>query len=54
MTKQRIHLFKDLNNLLKLKQLWDSRQYNKTELAKKFNTSVPTILRAIKKVESLG
>ena len=54
MTKQRIHLFKDLNNLMKLKQLWETGRFNKSELARKFDTSVPTILRAIKKVEQLG
>tara|TARA_Y100000310_G_scaffold152483_1_gene151970 strand:- start:16434 stop:16598 length:165 start_codon:yes stop_codon:yes gene_type:complete len=53
MKKQRIHLFKDLNNLLKLKQLWDSGQYTKADLARKFDTSVPTILRALKKLEAL-
>lgn len=51
--KQFTHAFKDLGQLMKLRDLWATGSYSKSDLARKFNTSVTSISRNLKKLETL-
>lgn len=54
MTKQRTHTFKDLANIMKLKELYATGKYKNVELAKMFKSNPNSVGRAIKKLKDSG